>query len=69
MKNHENVKSMNIEQLAELIYSANDKICFENCKKVPAINTSVQLKTMLLLKIAKTVLKDGLKRRLIRDEI
>ncbi|MEE0968358.1 MAG: hypothetical protein U0M06_03175, partial [Clostridia bacterium] len=27
------IKNMNIEQLAEFLYSAPDKICFENCTK------------------------------------
>ena len=32
MKNYECVKK-NVDELAELIYTANDNICFENCTK------------------------------------
>lgn len=31
MTNFEKIKSMTIEEMAEFMYSANDKICFENC--------------------------------------
>ncbi len=33
MKKSDYIRSMTDEQLAELIYSANDKICFETCTK------------------------------------
>lgn len=31
--NHERIKAMSVEELAEFMYSAPDKICFENCTK------------------------------------
>lgn len=30
---YDRIKNMSIEELAEFMYSAPDKICFENCKK------------------------------------
>lgn len=33
MTNFEKIKSMSVEELAEFMYSANDKICFENCTR------------------------------------
>lgn len=33
MTNLERIKNMSVEEMAEFIYSANDKICFENCKQ------------------------------------
>lgn len=32
-RNYDRVQNMSIEELAEFIYSAGDKICFENCTK------------------------------------
>ena len=31
--NYDRIKAMSIEQMAEVMYSAADKICFENCMK------------------------------------
>ena len=33
MNNYERIKNMSIEELAKFMYSASDKICFENCMK------------------------------------
>ncbi len=33
MKNYDRVKKMSVKELAELLYRANDDICFENCQK------------------------------------
>lgn len=33
MTNIEKVKLMSVEEMAEFIYFANDKICFDNCKR------------------------------------
>ena len=33
MLNYDRIKAMTVDELAEFIYSANDKICFENCKR------------------------------------
>ena len=33
MTNFDRIKTMSIEEMAEFMYSANDKICFDNCKK------------------------------------
>ena len=29
--NYDNIKAMSVEELADVLYDANDKICFENC--------------------------------------
>ena len=31
MKHYERIKAMSIDELAEFMYSAADKICFDNC--------------------------------------
>lgn len=31
MTNYDNIKAMSVEELADVLYDANDKICFENC--------------------------------------
>ena len=33
MTNFEKIKAMNVEQLTEVLYDANDRVCFENCAK------------------------------------
>lgn len=40
MLNYDRIKAMTVDELAEFIYSANDKICFEIANWTPAINTS-----------------------------
>lgn len=34
MTNFESIKNMTVEELANTLYYANDKICFENCNKI-----------------------------------
>ena len=31
MTNYDNIKAMSVEELADVLYDTNDKICFENC--------------------------------------
>ena len=31
MKNYERIKNMSVEEMAEVLYRANDDICFHNC--------------------------------------
>ena len=31
MTNYDRIKAMSVEELADVLYDANDKICFENC--------------------------------------
>ena len=31
LTNYDNIKAMSVEELADVLYDATDKICFENC--------------------------------------
>ena len=33
MTNFERIKSMDIDELSNVLYDANDRVCFENCKE------------------------------------